>query len=626
MTTTATPMIQYRIEVADADAHRFKVTLRIARPRSPQRLSLPVWIPGSYLVREFARHLSPITARQGSRDVAVTPHDKATWEVATQGAAALVVSYEVYAFDTSVRAAFLNAQRGFFNGTSVFLKAHGFEDAPQAVKITGLPKGWEVATALPAVQVDARGAGDYQAPDYDALVDHPVELGTFWRGEFISRGVRHEFVVSGATADLDGQKLLDDTRKICEAQIAFWHGRRKPSFDHYVFMLNVVEEGYGGLEHRQSTALICARKDLPRQGRPINKEAYTTLLGLISHEYFHTWNVKRLRPIEFAPYDYTQENHTRMLWFFEGFTSYYDDQFLLRTGLIDPPTYLKLLGKTVNQVLATPGRLEYSLGQASFDAWTRYYRPDENTANATVSYYTKGSLVALCLDLVLRQLPAQDGRQPTLDGVMQRLWQLQRPITQADMVQALADEAAHMPGLMPFKNGTTELEAWQALLDRWTEGCDDLPLQTLLTQHGVAWHSKPGSLTQQWGLRVQDSSAGAKVQAVMRGGVAEGIGLSAADELLALDGWRIKRGEDLATWHDPKHAQTLLVCRDQRVLTLTVPALQPLAAKGKARQDKDALAELKHEAICPELVALSLSDDKGQQDAIQTRRRAWLQA
>jgi len=616
-------MIQYRIEVADAHAHRFQVTLRIAHPEVAQRLSLPVWIPGSYLVREFARHLSPITAKQGQRTCTVTPIDKATWEIDTKGSAALTVQYEVYAFDTSVRAAFLDAQRGFFNGTGVFLKAHGFEDQAQAVKITGLPKSWQVATALPAVKVNALGVGDYEAPDYDALVDHPVELGTFWRGEFISRGVRHEFVVAGATSDLDGQKLLDDTRKICEAQIAFWHGRRKPPFDHYVFMLNVIEDGYGGLEHRQSTALICARKDLPRVGRPINKDAYTTLLGLISHEYFHTWNVKRLKPVEFAPYDYTQENHTRMLWFFEGFTSYYDDQFLLRTGLIDAATYLKLLGKTVNQVLSTPGRLNYSVGQASFDAWTRYYRPDENTANATVSYYTKGSLVALGLDLVLRQLPAAQGRKPSLDGVMQALWQLQRPITQADVAQALADEAQHMPGVMPYKVGTTPLQAWQDLLNRWTEGVDDLPLQTLLTQHGINWSSKPGSLTQRWGLRVQDSNGTAKVQAVMRHGLAQQIGLSVGDELLALDGWRVKRGEDLAIWHDASRAQALLVNRDQRILTLTIPAMTP--PTGKARRGQTPALEQTIDAINTDVISLSVSDT-AQLPEIQVRRRTWLHA
>jgi predicted metalloprotease with PDZ domain len=617
-------MTQYRIEVGDARSHRFVVTMRVTKPLPQQQLSLPVWIPGSYMVREFARHLSPITATQAGRDLTVTQLDKCTWVLDNTGTAAITVRYEVYAFDTSVRTAFLDAHRGFFNGTSVFLKAEGLQGRPHDVKITGLPAGWQVGTSLPAVRVNKLGVGDYQAPDYDALVDHPVELGAFWKGTFTVKGVRHEFVVAGAPADFDGDKLLQDTRRICEAQIAFWHGRRKAPFDHYVFMLNAVDDGYGGLEHRQSTALICSRKDLPRLGRAVHADNYTTLLGLISHEYFHTWNVKRLKPTEFAPYDYTRENHTRMLWFFEGFTSYYDDQFLLRAKLIDAAAYLKLVGKTVNQVLATPGRAQYSVGQASFDAWTRYYRPDENTANATVSYYTKGSLIALCLDLALRQLPPRGDREPTLDGVMQRLWALGRAIHAGDVAQALADEADAPPpltltGKLPKAAAEqATLHAWAHLLNLWTEGCEDLPLQPLLAHMGVHWSAKPAPLAQRLGTRLSDAGGAVKVQAVMRHSPAEQAGLSAGDELLALDGWRLKRNDDLASWLDESRSQSLLVSRDARVLTLTLPALKPAGAKGQK-----ATAPAFH----AEIVNLALQDAQAvQQQGVATAsgRKAWL--
>ena len=599
-------MIDYRIEVGSAHAHRFLVTLRIAQPQARQRLSLPVWIPGSYLVREFARHLSPLSAQQGNKALEVVQLDKASWEVDCRGKGALTVIYEVYAFDTSVRAAFLDSRRGFFNGTSVFLKAEGFEGQPQQLKITGLPKGWGVATGLPAIKVNAQGLGDYRAPDYDSLVDHPVELGTFWRGTFIAKGVPHEFIVSGASADLDGARLLADTQRLCEAQIAFWHGRRKPAFDRYVFMLNAVEDGYGGLEHRNSTALICSRRDLPRTGRPLNTENYQTLLGLISHEYFHTWNVKRLKPAEFAPYDYTQENYTRMLWFFEGFTSYYDDQFLLRTGLIDAKTYIRLLSKTINQVQATPGRHSHSVAQASFDAWTRYYRPDENTANATVSYYTKGSLVGLCLDLSLRQCAAQGKLPPSLDGVMLRLWQLQRPIQEADIVQALQDEA---PGGPPSWSG---VRSWADLLQTWVHGTDELPLQSLLCAAGVNWLSKPAALTQRLGVRLSDAGGSVKVQAVMRHSLAESAGLSASDELLALDGWRLRKTDDLALWHHDGRAQTLLICRDQAILTLTLPALTSHATLNKPK------------GASGDTIALTLAENPDTQTA--QRRHQWLRS
>ena len=620
---SADRLIEFRVDVADVHAHRFHVTLRIAQPRSPQRLSLPVWIPGSYLVREFARHLSPLQATQGGRARTITPLDKATWDIDTRGSGPLTVRYEVYAFDTSVRAAFLDASRGFFNGTSVFLQAEGFEQQPQHVTLTGNSqlKGWRVATALPRLKTNAAGWGEYLAPNYDALIDHPVELGDFWQGEFTVKGVRHEFVVAGAPTDLDGERLLADTRRICEAQITFWHGRRKPDFTHYVFMLNAVGDGYGGLEHRQSTALICGRKDLPRVGRKPPTEAYQTLLGLISHEYFHTWNVKRLKPTAFAPYDLTRENMTRLLWFFEGFTSYYDDQFLLRTGLIDGATYLKLLSKTVNQVHGTPGRLDYSVAQASFDAWTRYYRPDENTANATVSYYTKGALVGLALDLSLRLMPSVAGAQPTLDGVMQRLWQLGRPITHGDIAQALQDEASAAPDTATLRTAGVDSASWLALLDRWTEGCEELPLQGLLEAHGVAWAAKPAPLAQRLGVRLSEQN-GLKVQAVMRGSTAEACGLSAGDECLALDGWRLQRTDDLAQWHDAAREQTLLISRDQRVLSLTLPALEPQAGRTpRASAKARAPQPTRHAQDSVTLAAGELSNP-----TLRQRRQAWLRA
>lgn len=598
--------IDYQVRLPAPHTHRFSVTLKIARPQAKQRLSLPVWIPGSYLVREFARHLSPITARQDAHEIGVTPIDKSTWELDCSDREAVMVSYEVYAFDTSVRAAFLDSGRGFFNGTSVFLRVEGQDTQVHRLHLMGAPKGWRVGTALSPLKVNAQGWGAYEARDYDELVDHPVEMGPFWQGGFSVRGVRHDWVVAGAPPDFDGDKLLADCRRICEAQIQFWHGRGKPDFKHYVFLLNAVDDGYGGLEHRRSTALICSRKDLPRTGRAVNDDGYTTLLGLISHEYFHTWNVKRLKPTDFAPYDYTRENHTRMLWFFEGFTSYYDDQFLLRTGLLDAKAYLKLLGRTVNQVLATPGREHHSAAQASFDAWIRYYRPDENTANATVNYYTKGALVALCLDLALRSLPEQ-APQPaaSLDGVMARLWRLKRPITHADVAEAVAQEAGTLAPpawTQPRQGGRNTLQPWADLLHRWTETPEELPLRAALDALAVEWLEKPAPLPQRLGLRLSDQGGVLKVMAVMRDSVAESTGLQAGDEWLGLDGWRVRKADDIQQWLDVKRGgQTLVICRDGRLLNLS---LAPMQAKP------------------PALVALGLSNtdvtDK------RSRRQAWL--
>ena len=468
--------LHYRVAVADLHAHLYRVTLTISQPADVQMLRLPVWIPGSYLIREFSKNLQRLQAHQGKRACTIRQCDKQSWEVDCPGDVPLVVDYEIYALDNSVRSAWLDASRGFFNGTSVFLQvegqvalAHRLELVPNAQ----LPD-WQVATGLAPVKVDRRGFGTYLAADYDELVDCPVEMGTFWRGDFVAAGVRHRFVVAGAAPSFDGQRLQADTRKICEAAIRFWHGKveragrgGKPPHQDYLFMLNVVEDAYGGLEHRNSTVLIAARKDLPRVAAGAasvrQPDGYTTLLGLISHEYFHTWNIKRLRPVEFKQFDYGRENYTRLLWFFEGFTSYYDDLLLRRAGLIDDAAYLRLLTKTVNQVLQTPGRKLQSVAQASFDAWVKYYRQDENTANATVSYYTKGACVALCLDLSLRARGAT-----SLDDVMRSLWMhcAGGPMAEQDLLQVLQELTGR---------------DWSRELTLWVHGTCELPLEDLLT-------------------------------------------------------------------------------------------------------------------------------------------------
>ena len=574
-------MIRLHLEIDDLRSHHYRVTMTLPHPAPRQRLSLPAWIPGSYLVREFARHLSDLKASQGRREVALTQIDKHTWEADCSGRGALTLSWRVYAFDSSVRCAWLDVQRGFFNGTGVFLRAEGREADEHRVTLGALPEGWQVATGLPEV-----APGEWSAPDYDALIDHPFELGAFWRGRFTACGTEHEFVVAGALPGFDGERLLADTKKICEAQIRFWHGRDDgcdpPPFERYVFMLNATDDGYGGLEHRNSTALICTRRDLPRCGDASSADGYVTLLGLISHEYFHTWNVKRLKPREFAAYELQHENYTRLLWFFEGFTSYYDDLFLVRTGLIDEARYLRLVARTANQVLGTPGRRVQSAAAASFDAWVKYYRPDENSANATVSYYTKGAQIALCLDLTLRAA----GRG-SLDEVMRELWRASGggPIGEDDILAAL-----RRVGRRDF---APEIAAW-------VHGTDELPLAELLPALGVDLRRERPLLQQRLGARLNEATAGLKVQSVLAGGLAEAAGLSAGDEILALGDWRVVKPEDLTLYGAFEQPLPLLVARDRRLLHLTLP---------QGREVEGA-------------VALSLQGKPAA--AVRRRREAWL--
>jgi predicted metalloprotease with PDZ domain len=590
---TATPPVHYRIDIADLQAHLFRVTMTVAAPAALQKVSLPVWIPGSYLVREFSGHLQKLKALQGKRALPagqLVQIDKCSWQIRCAPARPLVLVYEVYANDASVRTAMLNDLRGFFNGTSLCLRVEGQQSSLHALEVIA-PKalpGWSLATGLMPHKVNKSGFGTYHAETYDALVDAPVEMGAFWSGSFKACGVPHRFVVAGAAPSFDGDKLLADAQKICETQIRFWHGTQKPPYKNYLFMLNAVDDGYGGLEHGNSTALICNRRDLPRLGDKKVSDGYTTLRGLISHEYFHTWNVKRLRPAELARYDYTRENYTELLWFFEGFTSYYDDLLLRRCGLLDNAGYLKLLNKTINQVMQTPGRQVQSVAQASFDAWVKYYRQDENTPNATVSYYTKGALVALCFDLSLRA-PVNGKPAPadvTLDAVMRHVWKHCKggPMQESDLSAALLAVSGR---------------SFDAELAAWVHGKAELPLQPLLEQHGVSVLEDPAQLAQRLGLRVSES-AGITVKAVLRGGAAERAGFVAGDEWLGIElkqptgakvkaapsaGWRMNRLDDLLLYTGQASSFQALVARDKRLMRLHLSLPQQVTTWRLSVQD-----------------------------------------
>ena len=626
-----TTPITYRVELFDLAAHLFRVTLTIANPEPYQRIAMPVWIPGSYLVREFAKQVQGLTAQQGGKRLAVEQLDKCTWELgnsegseegeaAITTATAITVTYLVHAFDASVRTAFLDTTRGFFNGTSLFMRVLGQEDVPSLVQIESdelEAAGWRVATSLaaastsPANRQSARpavrpsGWGTYLAAHYDELADSPFELGAFWEGTFAVRGqhgdIVHRLVVSGAAATFDSARLLTDTKTIVETEMAFWHGAgRTGASDHsnlpiidlaskgYVFMLRVVADGYGGLEHKHSTALIAKRSDLPRVGQAVAPEGYTTLLGLISHEYFHTWNVKRLRPTELASIDYTQENHTQMLWFFEGFTSYYDDLLLRRAGLLTDKTYLDLLAKTINQVLQTPGRLVHPLSSSSFEAWTKYYRPDDNSPNSTVSYYTKGALVALCLDLSLRKLSNKAAessaeQSPTLDHVMRRLWTLAHQhgndgvMDEADLLTVLKEVSG--------RSFAKEIKAW-------VHGRAELPLTVLLATAGVETVLEKATLTQQIGLRVgADNStghgSGVRIKTVLTGSAAAAAGFSSGDEWIAIESnnqtWRVTSMDDVALHAQAGKPLVVWVSRDKLIQKLVLKVPKNEVTSGNAR-------------------------------------------
>ena len=530
--------IQYAIFPKDLGAHLFEVRLTVAAPAPEgQELALPAWIPGSYMIREFSRNIVQIRAEANGKSVALAKLDKHAWRAGPVDAA-LTVIYEVYAWDLSVRAAHLDQTHGFFNGTSVCLRVIGQEHTPHLIDIQrpldAAAATWRVATAMPELGAKRYGFGTYLASNYDELIDHPVEMGDFALATFKAHGVPHDIVISGRVPNLDMARLQTDLKAICEAQIAFFEpGTRRAPMERYVFLTLAVGDGYGGLEHRASTALICARADLPSTAAPKSAEigdGYLKFLGLCSHEYFHTWNVKRIKPAAFAPYDLQNETYTPLLWLFEGFTSYYDDLMLVRSGIIGEAAYLKQLGKSIGSVLRGSGRTKQSVADSSFDAWGKYYRQDENAPNAIVSYYGKGSLIALAFDLTIRDKSA--GKK-SLDDVMLALWQrfgrdfypsVGRGVTEAE-VEALFDEVSGLK-LKP-------------MFERYVRGTADLPLAKLYAPFGVKLVDERRSAKPSFDAGTGREGPDCKLIQVHEGGAAHRAGLSAGDILIALDGLRV---------------------------------------------------------------------------------------
>ena len=527
MTTSA---IDYVVRPQNPQAHTLEVRCTVRNPDpAGQRFALPAWIPGSYLIRDFARHIVEIDAQCGGQPLMLSKIDKHTWQAAPlETAAPITVRCVVYAWDLSVRGAHVDTTHAFFNGCSVFLRVVGHEHSPCRVDIEK-PVGkayrdWRVATALaPGKRTEANGFGRYHAADYDELIDHPVELGEFTRSSFSACGVAHEVVITGKhDADLD--RLCADLKKICEWQIRFF-GEPAP-MNRYVFLVTALGDGYGGLEHRASTALICSRDDLPYAGMKGTPDGYRKFLGLASHEYFHTWNVKRIKPAAFTPYDLGRENYTTLLWVFEGFTSYYDDLALLRSGCIELKDWLELTAKTISAVEKGPGRWRQSLAESSFDAWSKFYRPDENTPNAVVSYYAKGALVALAIDLTLREKTA--GRV-SLDDVMAALWQRHGQTGVGVDEHSVREIAEELSGLKLNKFFASAVY-----------GTDELPLKRLLARFGIAltWESEKAGQTASIGVKTAAEGKEVRLATVYDGGAAQAAGLAAGDLLVAIDGLR----------------------------------------------------------------------------------------
>ena len=537
--------ILYKVRLHDLNGHRIHVSLSIPQPHPQgQKLFLPAWIPGSYLVRDFSRQIESIQVfnAESAAPIPISKVANHEWQCAPCDGP-LRIEYVVYAWDLSVRSAHVDDSHAFFNGTSVFLGVMGQEDVACALQLE-LPKNkpdWKAYTSLPA----SSAPHSYRAPNYDALIDHPFEIGTPQVIAFEVYGAQHELVFTGVAPNLYLARIAADVKKICAAQIELFEPESKKapfldSSERYVFMTIITADGYGGLEHRSSTALMTSRADLPtiHSDKTIKTKGYQDFLGLVSHEYFHTWHVKRIKPAAFAPYDLLRENHTKLLWVFEGFTSYYDELMLWRSGVIDQQTFLDRQAKVISLVQRTGGRHKQSTAESSFDTWTRFYKQDENSPNALVSYYSKGALVALALDLHIQH---QSGGKHSLDDVMRLLWQRYGVDFYQGNPVGVAEDA--MPALILAATGVD----CAALIQRCAEGREDPPLAELFALHNINLKPKKANTTPVLNVRLKTQHQAVQIATVDEHGAAHAAGLSAGDELVAINGLRIRSAKQLDT-------------------------------------------------------------------------------
>lgn len=513
--------LRYRVTLDDPVGHEIGVELVVpALGVTSLDLVLPVWAPGSYLVRDFARHVFDLEVRDGAgRRVPVERVEKHRWRVRTPGRA-LRVRYRVFAFEESVRTSCFDDAHAFWNGTSVFLYVDGELERPCEVEVRA-PRGWRVSTALPK-----RGAR-WRAAGYDELADSPFEAGAHSLHAFRAGGARFELALQGDT-NADPGRLVRILRAVALAEGRLFGGF---PFTRYLFIVHALPRDGGGLEHRASCALNVA-------GLSFDSEAgYQRFAELAAHELFHAWNGKRIRDRVLGPFDYTKENYTRLLWFHEGFTSFMEGPLLLRAGLVEPAAYLKGLAERWGRYVARPGRNVTPLSELSFEAWVKQYKPAENFTNRAISYYEKGEWAALVLELVLRE--ATGGRRGVAD-LFRRLWRRfgarDVGLDETDVEEAAAAVAGR---------------SLEVFFRRYVHGVDELPVPRLLARAGVRvvrralWDgekdaTKARRLRGGTGLAFASSERGrpAVVHNVVPGSPAWRAGVSYGDELVAVGGRR----------------------------------------------------------------------------------------
>jgi len=576
----SSPRIAYTLGMSKPHTHLFEVTVTVDGWNEPSlELVMPSWTPGSYMIREYARHVQDFSAEADGKGARWQKMAKDTWRVETPLQGRVRASYKVYAHDLTVRTPHLDGTHGFATGAAVFMCLSGRLKEPVSLEVT-VPFRWQVATGL-----EPLGGGNnifrFKARDFDELVDGPIECGTHRVLPFDVDGIPHKIVLWGRGNE-DETRIVDDTKAIVEAQKRFFGGL---PYRHYTFIHHLAQ-GRGGLEHRNSAVFLVDRWGFRPQA---SSERF---LELVAHEFFHVWNVKRVRPKPLGPFDYRTENHTRQLWTMEGVTSYYEKRFVLAAGLYGKERFLERVGEGIAALQSQPGRTRQSLESASFDAWIKHYRPDENTANSSISYYLKGEVVALLLDLEIRALTS---RKKSLDDVVKHLTH-----------QATLDDAgfAEPDGYLETveKVCGDQGGAFRRFFERYVAGTEELDFDRALGHAGLAlrWARKGSDAAGGWlGISSRPGTAGAVVTASRADGPAYAAGIYPGDEIVALDGHRVDEARLMTRIGERPPGATVRVTlfRRDELYEISAPLAEPpadaleIAAKGGATQAQAALRE-----------------------------------
>jgi predicted metalloprotease with PDZ domain len=562
--------LTYHLSMPQPNSHYFAVKIDVQENTvAQQEFKLPVWTPGSYLVREFSKNLNQVRAidAQG-KELTVKKKAKNAWEVQCNGAASYTVFYEVYAFELSVRTPFLDNTHGFVAGAGVFMYTEETRNQLGVLKIYPHASFKKVSTALaPADYKSEPGCQTFVFKDYDQLVDSPIEIGNHQEFSFMAAGVRHRVAMYGE-ANYNIAELQRDMAKVVESATAVFGSN--PNQD-YLFIVHNVTDGQGGLEHLNSCVLSVSRWSYTGSN-------YLGFINLVAHEYFHLWNVKRIRPIELGPFNYDQECYTSLLWVMEGITSYYDELLLLRAGFYTKTEFLSKLQSQINYVEGSPGSRVQPVAHASFDAWIKAYRPNENSSNTTMTYYSRGAVIGAVLDAYLIQ--RSKGKQ-SLDGFMQLLYQkyaldLKRGFSETEFEQELANYCG---------------EDMHAFFTQYVNGTAIIPYQQYFEPMGLKVSDQTSTLTN-FGAALEPGEV-LKVRTVRSGSAAEDAGISVGDEILACDGYRIDKSglENKYNNLQPGVSMDLLLARDGKLFS-TKCVMKTYAKPQFSLQIKDANAPL----------------------------------